>query len=206
MAIGTITDHAARYQDRFSGELAGATNLIAMAGVLSTRIQALETLFQALLTERAISTAVGTQLDKLGVLLQQPRLGGPWPNGETDAAYQPKLLAAGLRNTSWGTIDQLLAIVVALHGTNLIAAHLTEHYPAGFALALAVTLGLTADEEATLVSFITDAKPAAVGIESMSWYDGLVFGFIEDPDPLVGTLDDGTLLAGAGTFANVFAP
>lgn len=200
-----ITDHGAQAVARLSWQLQDKPLFVALLQAVATRIQLLEDLAWQYLGARYLDDAAGVLLDGLGESIGYPRPGGPYPHGLADEEYRSRVRAWARVNRSCGTLEELLEIVRLLLGENCEVVHLTEQYPAGFSLAVGVTTALSTEREEALVAFVRAAKAAGVGIDNITVYDGLVYGFDEDPDPLVGTLDDGTDLAGAGTFAKVIS-
>ena len=151
-----------------------------------------------------VSSGEGIQLDKLGELLNQPRLGGVYPLGESDNAYRGKLRAAILRNRAKGTAPEIVAILHALLD-KAIAVQVADIPPAAFNLAVYVSAALTADEEQALVDFAVQAKAAGVQLLGIAWYEAPVFGFIPSTDPPVQGYGDGVGGPG-GAWANYIYP
>lgn len=151
-----------------------------------------------------VSLGTGVQLDALGQLLGQPRLGGVYPLGETDANYRQKLQAAILRNRSKGTAKEIVAIVHALLD-DAIAVQVSDIPPAAFNLAVYVSTPLSADQQQALIDFAVQAKAAGVKIVGIAWYQSPVFGFVPSTDPPVEGYGDGVGGPG-GAWANYFYP
>lgn len=68
-------------------------------------IQTVENAFQQLLTQRTIDTAVGAQLDAIGLIVNEPR------NGLGDDEYRRLVRARVATSRSRGTVEDLLQIV-----------------------------------------------------------------------------------------------
>lgn len=151
-----------------------------------------------------VSLGTGVQLDALGQLLGQPRLGGAYPLGETDADYRQKLQAAILRNRSKGTAKEIVAIVHALLN-DAIAVQVSDVPPAAFNLAVYVSAPLSADQQQALIDFAVQAKAAGVKIVGIAWYQSPVFGFVPSTDPPVEGYGDGVGGPG-GAWANYIYP
>lgn len=199
MSLSPVDNHESEALGMLAAQFEPAVKLRALVSALAGRVQVLERLVWDLVEDRLFERAEGVQLDVLGELVGQARLGG-----ETDPMYRKKLQAAMLRNRSSGTGDELMAIAVLVTGA--LSAQVVDSPPAGFVLGVLVTGPLSADEQQALVDYMLEAKKAGVGISGLAWWTGPVFGFAEDPDPNVGPLDDGTGLAGSGTFAEFFWP
>jgi hypothetical protein len=85
-------------------------------------MQPLEEAFHELNNERGIYTAVGIQLDVLGLILGVSR------QGRSDEAYRSALLLQSAINSSDATMDGLIGILQIL--TQDTTAGMVEHYPA----------------------------------------------------------------------------
>lgn len=205
MSTSPITDHEEQAVARLSWQLQDKPVYTALLRTVVARLQLLEDLAWQYLGARYLDDAEGVLLDGLGESIGYPRPGGPYPLGLDDDEYRARVRAWAKVNRSCGTLEELLEIVRLLLGENCEVVHLTEQYPAGFSLAVGVTTALSTEREEALVAFVHAAKAAGVGIDNITVYDGLVYGWLEDPNPLVGTLDDGTNLPGAGTFAKVIS-
>lgn len=83
--------------------------------------QELEDSFFQLLSERGINDAIGAQLNVLGDLVGERRL------GRADGKYRAAILSRGLINNSNGNPEELLTILAA--ATGAAAPALWEHYP-----------------------------------------------------------------------------
>lgn len=147
----------------------------------------------------------GVQLDYLGQLLNQPRLGGPYPVGEPDADYALKLRASVLRNRSMGSAPELMAIFAALLGSNYVGSQIFDTPPAAFVAAISVNTALTPTEEQILGQFCDEARAAGVGIRGLAWYTDPTFAFDGFPYPPFKGYDDGSGTVG-GFWAKYFWP
>lgn len=191
MPATTISDHVAQAQALPSWQLQDKANWRALVDAAVTRVQLLEDVLQALAAGRGLDTAVGVQLDGEGIDVGQARFGGAYGLGEADADYRGKIRARIIANQSEGSALDLQRVARALLGTNVLLVSVVDLAPAAFVLALGVTAPLSADEQTWLLDFVRDSKPAGVGIGGMAYYTDPVFGFIEDPDPMVMGFDDG---------------
>lgn len=205
MPTTPITDHVDQAHALPSWQLQDKANWRALLDAAVTRVQLLEDVLQALAAGRSIDTAVGVQLDNEGHDIGQDRFGGAYGLGESDADYRGKVRARILANQSEGSAPDLHGVVRALLGTNVLTVSVVDLPPAAFVLAVGVTLGLSADEQDWLLDFVAASKPAGVGLGGLAWYTDPVFGFAEDPDPMVLGFDDGTGTVG-GAFATYFYP
>lgn len=156
MALAKITDHVSRGLGRLAEEFRNKANLTALAKAVLTQVQAIEDALWQLFTERWIDTAVGTQLDVLGKIVGEKRL------GETDTDYRLRLRARIKTHKSSGTIEDVLGVFKALTSTQAGATlKLEGSFPAGFILTLG-SFTVTASQVAILRDFLGDAKSAAI--------------------------------------------
>lgn len=99
-----ITDHTVAALARLPQQFKGKPKLEAFISALVDPIQDIENAMWQLLTERAISTAVGSQLDAIGFIVNQERI------GLLDADYRRYLRARIAVNRSDGIDDNLIRI------------------------------------------------------------------------------------------------
>ena len=173
------TDIQAQAVATLPGQYVDLPIVTAVAQTIGERAQDLENALWALATERTPqnTATVGAQLDVWGDLVGQPRLGGRYPAGESDAAYRGKLVAAELRNRSRGTNPNLLSVMAALFGGNLTIAALHPSPPAGFRLLLIVSGGLTAQEQTMVREFVDRTRGAGISASILYAATGPVFGW-----------------------------
>ena len=115
------------------------------------RIQEIEDVLWELIDERTIDAAVGVQLDGIGAIVGEPRL------GKTDDKYRLFIKARRLVNLSSGTVPELIEIL------GLLTENTIEYrveYPAGFSLIVADILALP--ESVALI--LSDAVVAGVAV------------------------------------------
>lgn len=97
-------DHKTEASDRLYQQFKDKPNLKALIDIFSARYDGLEAAFYALLTERTIYTAIGAQLDQIGKIVGQPRL------GFDDETYRRYILARVAANKSDGLVSDLIDI------------------------------------------------------------------------------------------------
>lgn len=97
-------------------------NVVGLLTSYLESIQEVEDIYEQLLTERGVDTAVGVQLDILGKIVGEPR------NSRTDDDYRPAILLRVAINTSDGTEPKIVEVLTALAG---VPVSLTEVFPAG---------------------------------------------------------------------------
>jgi hypothetical protein len=137
--------------------------------------QDIENMFQQLLTQRGLQTAVGVQLDQLGALVGCARAGNP------DDTYRRYIGAQILVNQSCGQINRLLLI------TRVIINDPTATLKARFEPNATVVIfigesAVTYDVASGLIVFIRAAKAGGVR---------LILKFSEYPADETFTLDSG---------------
>lgn len=103
LSFGKV-DHVAAGLARLPEQFKSKTMIIKLLAGLLAEFQPLEDALWQLLTQRGIDSAVGTQLDAIGVLVKQPR------NGLSDADYPRYLRAKIATNRSKGTVEDLIKI------------------------------------------------------------------------------------------------
>jgi len=118
-------------------------------------IQAVEEGFQDLLTERAIDTAFGAQLDQLGVIVNQPR------DGLSDDDYRRFIRARVAANRSSGVTEQLIRIAQLLVGDLLATYQMVLWGTASYALRI---LNHATEENLAdiIIGFLDDASAGGV--------------------------------------------
>ena len=151
-----------------------------------------EATIASLLAGRRLDTAAGVQLDGIGTMVGQTRLGG-----ESDADYLVKRRAAVLRNKSAGTEADLADMILALLTGKATAVVGFDCPPAAFKLLVMVSAALTTAEQTALVEFVQAAKAAGVGICGLAVATAPTFHWDGGaPDPPFKGFDDGTTTVG----------
>lgn len=193
-------------QAALPGEFRDKTNLVALWRSLGQPISDADAANVWLESAFTIALGTGVQLDALGQLLNQPRLGGIYPIGESDDDYRRKLRIAILRNRAMGTAPEILPLVRKLLGSKCLSVQLTDVPIASFNLAIYVSAALTDIEVAILLELVLQMKSAGVGIVGACWYTAPVFGFVPSTDPPVEGYGDGNPAHPGGAYANYFYP
>lgn len=176
-----ITDHGAEAIDRLPQFLKDKPNLAAWLEVLCGPIQRIEDALIQLLTERAVDTAIGDQLDDLGTIVGQRR------DGLADDDFRRYIRARIAANRACGLTDELLRIVRLIVDDSGATIRLTPSYPAAVVIRVSM-IPVDVELASTLVSFLRDAASAGVRLvlewselpeadlfywDSTSWDDGL---------------------------------
>ncbi len=131
------------------------TNVISdLIAILMAPLQEVEDVFQQLLTECSVTTAVGAQLDVVGALVGCRR------KGLGDDVYRTHIRATVSVNKSGGTINELLAIARLVLLDDTITLDFKNHGTAAYTLML---VGAVSTDIATAVAtFVQRATSAGV--------------------------------------------
>jgi hypothetical protein len=121
-----ISTHLIDAEARLLEQYKGQPNLKAFLDALVTPIQTLEDAFNNLNLSRALLTAEGVQLDRLGDIVGIKRL------GLSDAVFRSRIKIRVIQNLSQGEPDRLIQVYESLLNASLVVYQ--EHYPAGAAL------------------------------------------------------------------------
>lgn len=124
-----IPDHAGAARDRLAQEYKFQPNLGGLLDAFNTETQVLEEAFWALLNQRGLTSAFGVQLDILGEILGQPRM------GLTDDDYRLWLISRIRLNLGSCTVEDVYSIFILIvpPGTTLT---IRDEFPAAFTLVL----------------------------------------------------------------------
>lgn len=169
-------DHIAAGVRRLPSQFAIKTKIVALLKAMLGPCNDIETALQALLIQRTIDTAVGAQLDIIGRIVGQPRL------GLSDTDYRRYCKVKIKAENSGGVIEDLISVCVLILDVSLVAPlTVTTQQPATvviqhFAGALNDTLA------ATCYSFLRTAGAGGVRV---------IFEWIDVPIAQVYRLDAG---------------
>jgi len=153
-----ITDHITRAIARLPGFEFPGTNWTKLLTALLGGVQDIEDVLDDLINEQAISTAIGTQLDNLGTILDLLRV-----SGQSDASYATALLgrAAALSADS-GTAEQLIQTYILLWTATKV--HNTDLQPATYEITAISSVTKTAAEITDIIAAMTSGKAAGVNL------------------------------------------
>lgn len=197
MSIEQITDHIAQAKALLITQYQGQPNLEALLSAFIAQVQDLENMLWDLIDKRILSAATGDQLDILGSIVGQKRL------GYDDDAYRLLVRVRILLNTSSGTPDNILTVVNLLIENDFAY---TEWYPAGMSIVIADELTADADLVALVVSLARSAGIHAT-IEYTLTDDDYTFTFasgdVEEADSDKGWSNDGGTSGGKFADAEV---
>ena len=178
-------DHAAEAIARLPEQFKAKANIAALISSIVAPMQDVEDALQQLLTERRITTAAGIQLDAIGRVVGQSRI------GLSDTDYRRYLLARVSANRSQGTSENILRVARMIVNDATVDIELDNQGAA--ALVMRIPRSAT---DATLASILLDFLRSSTtgGVRLLLEYQAVV-------DADVFTLDGGTGL-GLGDATN----
>lgn len=153
MALSKVDAHIAEMLARRIEQLADKERFSLLLSLFGGQIQDLENALFQVLNETDIESAVGAQLDGLGSIVGEERA------GRQDAAYRIAIRTRIVLNSSQGTIEDLLALALAISGGT--KAEAIEYFPAGFVIRILDTLPPGTDG-AKIAAVVRSGKPAGV--------------------------------------------
>ena len=185
-----ITDHNDVALSRYTYQYTEAGTLQALTTLWSERMQALEDAAWSVLTDRWIAPAAGVQLDELGAIVGEPRL------GRTDETYRDALEVRISINRSGGEPERIIEFLTRIANADQVIYK--EIYPAK--VEIFVGGGLSVSQALR----VRDLVPAAVGTVYIAESDGetpfgtsgigIETGLYEFDDGQLIELSDGVLL------------
>jgi len=172
-----ITDHVQQALDRMLEQYKGKPRIEGVITSFTEQTQDSEDVIHGLTSDLAIATAIGIQLDLIGTIVVQDRL------GFSDDIYRRLLLAKIGENVSKSTPENVIDVVKLLTDSSLV--HFQEYYPAGYGI------GIDKEIDPSLVDFfyqrIDRVDPAAVRLEALICFDDSnPFAFEGGPTPAGG--------------------
>lgn len=175
-------DFTATALDSLPTRYLDAAKLRALVTVYAQTFQRIDDCGLAIAAQGGIEDAEGVQLDQIGAIVGQARLGGAYPGGQSDAEYRPYLYARQATNASDGTAEEIITILKLILGDQMVWAYLVDTPPAAFACQVYLTAPLADWQRPLVVGFVRDAKAASIGVE-ISALSGDVFAFDGFPTP-----------------------
>ena len=169
-----INDHIIQAENHLISQYKNKTNIDNVIVIFGQQIQELEDMFFDLLLERYLATAIGEQLDMLGDLLNQDRL------GLSDDNYRVLLYNKIAEYNSEGAIEDIISIFKIVSGSERV--ELSELGIAAFALT-----GFNANpitDTSLIVNSVENAKAAGVKVDHIILTTDIPFGFEETSDAL----------------------
>lgn len=177
MTLKANNAHITEGLDRLLGQFQDATNLRDLLETYLAQVQELEDTYQDLFLDRAVDTAVGSQLDVLGEIVGEAR------NGKTDSNYRIFIKARIAVNRSGGTIEDVIAPLSLVLGASQ-TIEVEEFDPA----AMVVRVGQTTFSQ-ILAGFVKQSRPVGVGstVEYHLSAEAEIFRFASGDTPEAST-------------------
>lgn len=180
--ITEITTHENDAIDRLITQYSDSTNLQQLIKVYTTQIQEIETVFFDLLNSRTINNSSGQQLDNIGTLIDQDRL------GYDDTTYLGLIYNKISQINSEGTIENLISIFNILMNADKIS--LSEPSTAHVNLYAINSSPLISNNDINIA--ISNSKPTGVSVDLINVQSDY-FGFQNDSEALgFSSLTDAT--------------
>lgn len=159
-ATGKV-DHVAAALARLPQQFKGKTKIINLLTALATPAVSLEDALFQLLVERGVDDAVGSQLDRLGVIVGQER------GGLVDADYRRYIRARIAANNSRGNFEDLIKVAALVLNDDTITI---EGETQNGTVVVRLRAALTTDALAGItLSFLQDAVSAGIRVVLESW-------------------------------------
>jgi hypothetical protein len=146
----------------------------ALLDSFTAQIQLVENALWQLVVDRTIDTAVGTQLDRIGEILNRER------GSDTDSDYRDRLKIQILINLASGTVEDIVEVFDRVVSPAEI--QLRDGTDADFTIE--VNDPITHAKGVRLAAYLDELRAAAVGA-LVYWHESAIpFGFLGDPDAL----------------------
>lgn len=185
--IEKITNYADIAIDRLIHQYKNKPKLEAILKAFASEIQELENTYFDLLEKRSFDTAIGYQLDRIGVILGETR------QGLNDDEYRIRLKAKVFKNTSFGEPERIITLFKLLVNPNII--HISDLELSTIIIASDYEFN-SVDTLFTIINYMSGALPVTVRIDDIVTFDAdaplsldgdsLGLGFGDDLDPLYG--------------------
>lgn len=174
--VDYISDWKGRLRSRIYEQYSGLPNTVAFSDMLAKQFQDLEDSGQTLFTITSIDDSEGVNLDVIGRIVKQLRL------GFDDPTYRLLLKARIRANKSSGTPEDMYSVYVALYGGTVTMIYVGGN-DASFVMRMLTPI--TSIQAQIGVSFLTDIKMAGV-LGNFEWQ--------EFPDSEMFTTAEATVL------------
>lgn len=163
-------DHQTEAINRLLTQYRSSTKIKAIIDAFMEQVQEIEDSLQTFPTARALATATGEQLDRVGVILNLGR------GNVDDATYRILLYAKIAEYYSEGQVEDIITIFKTLMGTDAVELH--EAWPVGFSL---TALNPDPIGELTVIfEAIDSAKAAGVGVGYFAATTNPAFAFLDN--------------------------
>ncbi len=186
------TEHVLQSLARLIAQYVDKPRMEALTAIYAEQVQDLEDAWWELATERFVDTAVGVQLDILGVIVGQDR------NGLDDDTYRALIRARIKANNSDGTIPAIYGVALAAAGGSWLIEYI-PYYPASFVLQFDQALPFDESIVNRLIRDATLGGARSVTVFQMTDTNQIRFGRATDyPEFDVATGFDSATTPGTG--------
>lgn len=155
MSYSKKSNHVEEGISKLISQFRDKPKIVALSTVYIQQFQELEDALSDLLTETNLDNATGIHLDNIGAIVGEPRL------GRDDTQYRTAIGTRILLNTSNGTIEDIIGIMLSTLGSSA-SATITEFFPAAFIAEIDTTVDLAITDVDQIASLITDGRPTGV--------------------------------------------
>lgn len=190
-----ITTHEDDAKDRQVWQYEDADNFNSLIEIHANRMQLIENALWDLLRLRAISTATGTQLDRVGEYYQVLR------SGDTDTVYRSRIISEINRVQKAGQVEIMLSSLRSLSGQDDVT--LIQVFPCALLMHILVDDISDVTNQDTILNTMDGVKAAGVSLDI-----GLQVSnpFVFSNSPLGGATGTGFSTVADGTGGGVFSP
>lgn len=181
MSSTYISDHIARAKERLIEQYKGKLKIEGVVEAVIAPLQDIEDVLEQLKVERWIDSAIGVQLDKIGVIVGAAR-----EIGQNDEDYRLVIKAQIIMNLNQGTPEEIIAAAKFFIGAAFI--WYLEVYPA--AVDIFSSTVIPEPNRAKIRAQLKKFLPAGVSLDSFGQFDetnpfifngGSGFGDVNDP-------------------------
>jgi hypothetical protein len=162
MTLVLIRDQTKQGLERLVTEWEDKPNVQGLVKSYLQNIEKVEKIYEQLLNERGVFTAIGAQLDVIGTIVGQKR------GGNADPEYRQDILNRIAINAADGTPEKIIEILKTITGS--AKAQVFEHYPAN------VHAFISGAPSNSVAEALQDITPA--GVSSRLMFDAGVDSYI----------------------------
>lgn len=163
MSFEPVNDHIQRGLNRLISQYRESENLRSLITGLTQGIQVLEDATNEVCTELDVFSAIGTNLDNVGVIVGATRL-----PGESDLSFRARILATITLNVSEGQPEAVINGFNLLRGTSFVLYE--EFFPGEVSLSSSSAFVDDQDRNTTFLT-IDNILPAGVRLNFISTFD-----------------------------------
>lgn len=156
MSYSKKTTHVAEGVSNLVSQFQTKPRIVSLTSIYLKQIQEAEDALSDLLTETDLDNAADIHLDNIGAIVGEPRL------GRSDSQYRTAIRARILLNISNGTIEDMIALVIASTGLP-VTIEITEYFPASFTARIIEPIDPLVVDTDDIAALISSGKPAGVG-------------------------------------------